>query len=124
MQRLRANIALRAVRQLPLAPAVHTLPGLKQLAVPACLCTLSGSLPSISNSEAVSNSFTNLRGFAAEACRVDDQPVASEDQQADAEALFKRPDNFPAPTHQPEVFPFNARAYYVGESCESNVRRQ
>lgn len=105
MQRLRSSTALKVLRNLPLAAAVSPLPGFEQLAVP-CVHTLLGSLPSINSAPTVT-SFTNLRGFAAEACRVDDQ-------QAAAEALFKNAGNFAAPLQQSTAYPFFARAYYVG----------
>ena len=116
MQRLRPNALLKAARQLPSSTAVSTLPGLQQLTVP-CLCALSGSLPSITNTATVFSNITNLRGFAAEACRI-------EDQQEAAEALFKNAGSFVAPAQQSAAYPFFARAYYVGEHHRGTADHQ
>lgn len=108
MQRLGSSAVLRAVRQLPIQYAVSPLPGLQQLAVPAYLCSLYTSVPSITANAARPSGLINLRSFAAEACRNDDPQTA-------AEALFKNRDSFPATVHQSVAHPFFARAYYVGE---------
>ena len=108
MQRHASSVALRGIRQIPIQSALSPLPGLAQLTVPAYLCSLSSSLPSITSSVSGPSTLINLRSFAAEACRV-------EDRQSAAEALFKHRDSFPATVHQSVAHPFFAKAYYVGK---------
>lgn len=110
MQRLRQNLVLQLVRQAHVAPAVSPLPGLRQLATPA-LCALDAALPVAYHGPAPCTNLISLRSFAAAA-----EPCRIEDQQSAAEALFKLPaDDQLLPVHQPVVYPFFARAYYVGE---------
>ena len=110
MQRLRLGILLPLIKQAHASPAFSPLPGLWQLGPPT-LCALHTALPAALHEPALCTSLISLRSFAAAA-----EPCRIEDQQSAAEALFKVDDQTSeVHSHAPAVYPFFARAYYVGE---------
>lgn len=111
MQRLRQSLILQLVKQAHLVPAVSPLPGLRLFAAPA-LCTLTAALPAAKAGVNSCTSLISLRNFAAAA-----EPCRVEEQQSAAEALFKSPaDDHTSVQYEAAVYPFFARAYYVGNS--------
>jgi len=103
---------LPLIKQAHASPALSPLPGLWQLGAPT-LCALRTALPAALHEPVLCTSLISLRSFAAAA-----EPCRIEDQQSAAEALFKvAPDDqiSEAQSHAPAVYPFFARAYYVGE---------
>lgn len=84
-----------------------------QLGAPT-LSALRTALPAALHEPALCTSSISLRSFAAAA-----EPCRIEDQQSAAEALFKvapADQISEAPSHTPAIYPFFARAYYVGNS--------
>ena len=112
MQRLRQGLVLQLVKHASLAPATSPLPGLRQLAVPS-ICVASTAWPDASYQTATNTAFTSLRSFAAAA-----EPCRVEDEQTVAEALFRGSDGQPPTRYEPAVYPFFARAYYVGKHLD------
>lgn len=77
------------------------------------LCALRTALPAALHEPVLCTSLISLRSFAAAA-----EPCRVEDQQSAAEALFRvASDDQISEAHSraPAVYPFFARAYYVGE---------
>lgn len=110
MQRLRQSVVLQLFRQVQAAPALSPLPGLRQLVAPTHFA-LTAILPA-RHDTVPCISLVSSRSFAAAAdpCRLDDQQSA-------AEALFTVSTENPGQAfHEPAVYPFFARAYYVGNS--------
>ena len=116
MQRLRQGLVLQLIKQANLAPVIAPLPGLRQLAVPS-ICAVTSTWPAADYRTATHTSITSLRSFAAapELCRV-------EDEQSAAEALFRGSAGQPPTHYEPAVYPFFARAYYVGRLPVASVK--
>ena len=101
---------MQLFRQSQVAPAVSPLPGLRQLAAPTHFA-LTAILPAARHDIVPCISLVSSRSFAAAA-----DPCRFDDQQSAAEALFTVSTENPGQVFQePAVYPFFARAYYVGE---------
>ena len=109
MQRLRQSVLLQLLRQVQVAPALSPLPGLQQLAAPTHFA-LTAILPAARHNTVPCTSLVSSRSFAAAA-----DPCRFDDQQSAAEALFTVSTENPQVFQEPAVYPFFARAYYVGE---------